>query len=290
MRSFLHMRGNYLLLLLILSFSLGGCTRLGLAYRNLDLLIPWSLNDYLDMTPAQQQDFDALLDEHLSWHCRTQLPSYLAWLDRVQGMVENRQVTHANLQARLDEAKKAIDQIAAAITPSTVQLLRELNDKQVRELYQALDKDMRERREKLLAPPLEKQIHERAQRMEKRLSPWLGKLTPAQRERIAEWSRSLGEQNRLLLENRARWQAELRLALAERHTAEFPARIARLLQDRERLWTDEYRAAFSRTEDAAIDLLVDLMDMANDQQRKRLQQRLNQVRLDFVGLECLHDA
>jgi hypothetical protein len=278
------------LLLLFLALSFSGCTRLGLAYRNLDLIIPWSLNSYLDMTTEQQQDFDALLNEHLSWHCRTQLPSYLDWLHRLHGMVQNNQVTPQGLQTQLDEAKQAIDVIAKEITPSTVKLLRELNDRQVKELYASLDKDMREKREKLLAPPLNKQIQERSERMEKRLSPWLGKLTAEQRQRIAAWSQSLGEQNRLLLENRARWQGELRLALAERHSAEFPTRIARLLQDRERLWSDEYRTAFARVEQAAIDLLVDLMRMADEHQRKRLLQRLNQVQLDFTGLKCLQET
>ena len=36
-------------ILLILTLALGACSRVGLAYRNLDVIIPWTLSDYLDM-------------------------------------------------------------------------------------------------------------------------------------------------------------------------------------------------------------------------------------------------
>ncbi len=37
-----------------LLLTLTACSRIGLAYRNLDLIIPWTLNDYLDIRGAQK--------------------------------------------------------------------------------------------------------------------------------------------------------------------------------------------------------------------------------------------
>ena len=99
---------KYLAVLLTLSLALGACSRVGLAYRNLDVIIPWTLSDYLDMNGEQKGWFNERLKEHLSWHCTTQLPGYLDWLDRLQTMVETNQVTDAALQARTQEAKQAI--------------------------------------------------------------------------------------------------------------------------------------------------------------------------------------
>ena len=98
--------------LLIFTLALGACSRVGLAYRNLDVIIPWTLGDYLDMNGEQKGWFNERLKEHLSWHCTTQLPGYLDWLDRLQGMVATNQVTDAALQTRTQEAKQAIDQTA----------------------------------------------------------------------------------------------------------------------------------------------------------------------------------
>jgi len=276
--------------LLVTLLLVSGCTRVGLAYRNLDVIIPWSLGDYLAVNRTQKDWLNERLKEHLSWHCSTQLPTYLTWLDRLQQMVETNQVTETELQARTDEAKLAIAQISKQITPSAVELLSQLDDKQVQEMQDALANDLRKHQEKYLDQPLDKQIAERADRMEKRLSPWIGKLNPAQRERIGRWATSLGEQNRAWIDNRAHWQALFIEAVQQRHASDFPQRIASLLQDRQTFWTPAYRQAYDQTEKAAISLLVDLMAQSTPDQRQRLLGKIANVRDDFTNLSCLKAA
>src|SRR5476649_800575 len=123
--------------LLVTLLLVSGCSRVGLAYRNLDVIIPWTLGDYVDMNRGQKDWFRERLKEHLHWHCTTQLPDYLDWLERVQQMVETRQVTDAAVQARTAEARQAIAQVARTVTPSAVELLRGLSDQQVAEMNQA---------------------------------------------------------------------------------------------------------------------------------------------------------
>ena len=108
--------------LLIFTLALGACSRVGLAYRNLDVIIPWSLSDYLDMNGEQKDWFNERLKDHLSWHCTTQLPGYLDWLDRLQTMVETNQVTDAALQARTAEAKQAIAETQGALNAASQRL------------------------------------------------------------------------------------------------------------------------------------------------------------------------
>lgn len=106
-----------LLMLIVFALALTACSRIDLAYRNLDRLVPWSLGDYLDMNREQKQLLDERLKAHLAWHCKTQLPGYLDWLDRVQLMVANDAVTDENLRQRTVEARQAIGRITEAITP-----------------------------------------------------------------------------------------------------------------------------------------------------------------------------
>lgn len=276
--------------LLMALFVLGGCTRIGLAYRNLDIIIPWSLSDYLDMNASQKDWLDERLKQHLSWHCSTQLPSYLSWLDSLQQMVETNQVTQRELQARTEEAKEAIAQISRQITPSAVELLAQLDDKQVLEMQEAFARDQRKRENEFLKQPLPKQISDRAERMEKRLIPWMGKLNTAQQQRIQSWSASLGEQNRAWLDNRTRWQNLFVATVQERHAPDFPGKIAKLLQDRETFWTQQYREAYDNTEQAAISLLADLMAQSTPEQRKQLLGKIADTRKDFTDLSCLKAA
>ncbi|MBV4547023.1 DUF6279 family lipoprotein [Pseudomonas triticicola] len=276
--------------LLIFTLALGACSRVGLAYRNLDVIIPWSLSDYVDMNGEQKDWFNERLEEHLSWHCTTQLPGYLDWLDRLQAMVESNQVSDAALQERTAEAKQAIAETAREITPSAIELLQGLDDKQVAEMNDAFAKDLRKRQQEYVKPPLAQQIKERGERMEKRLNDWLGPLSDTQKQRVAAWTNALGDQNTQWIANRAHWQQQFSAAVAQRQSAEFPQRIETLLVNRERLWTADYRKAYANTEAQARSLFVDLMAESTPQQRERLLKKIEGVRKDFNDLKCLKAA
>jgi hypothetical protein len=264
-----------------------GCSQIGLTYRHLDLIIPWSLNDYLDLDATQKDWLNERLKEHLSWHCSTQIPDYLTWLDRLQGMVETNQVNEAQLKARTAEARQAIATISREVTPSATELLRQLDDQQVAEMEAAFAKDRRKHESDFVDQPLERQVSDRAQRMEKRLNPWIGKLSPAQKDRVMQWSTSLGEQNRLWIDNRAHWQSLLVNAVKQRQAPDFDQKITKLLQDRETFWTPEYRQAYDHTEQAAISLMTDLVAQSSPEQRQKLLEKIADVRKDFTDLSCL---
>lgn len=276
--------------LLIFTLALGACSRVGLAYRNLDVIIPWSLSDYVDMNGEQKDWFNERLKEHLSWHCTTQLPGYLDWLDRLQAMVESNQVSDAALQERTAEAKQAIAETAREITPSAIELLQGLDDKQVAEMNNAFAKDLRKRQQEYVKPPLDQQIKERGERMEKRLNDWLGPLSDTQKQRVVAWTNALGDQNTQWIANRAHWQQQFSAAVAQRQSPEFPQRIETLLVNRERLWTADYRKAYANTEAQARSLFVDLMAESTPQQRERLLKKIEGVRKDFNDLKCLKAA
>lgn len=276
--------------LLTFTLALGACSRVGLAYRNLDVIIPWSLSDYVDMNGEQKDWFNERLKEHLSWHCTTQLPGYLDWLDRLQVMVESNQVNDAALQERTAEAKQAISETAREITPSAIELLQGLDDKQVAEMNEAFAKDLRKRQQEYVKPPLAQQIKERGERMEKRLNDWLGPLSDTQKQRVVAWTNALGDQNTQWIANRAHWQQQFSAAVAQRQSPEFPQRIETLLVNRERLWTADYRKAYANTEAQARSLFVDLMAESTPQQRQRLLKKIEGVRKDFNDLKCLKAA
>ncbi|MGE8339348.1 DUF6279 family lipoprotein [Pseudomonas laurylsulfatiphila] len=281
---------KHIAVVLTVALALGACSRVGLAYRNLDVIIPWTLSDYLDMNGEQKSWLDERLKEHLSWHCTTQLPGYLDWLDRLQTMIATNQVTDAALQARAHEAEQAITETAREITPSAIELLQGLDDKQVADMNEAFAKDRRKRQEEYLKPTLDQQIKERSARMEKRLNDWLGPLSNTQHQRVITWSSALGDQNTQWLANRVHWQKQFSAAVAQRNSPQFPQRIETLLINRESLWTPAYRQAFANTEAQARSLFVDLMAASTPSQRERLLKKIEGVRKDFSDLKCLKAA
>jgi len=275
-----------LLLLLCLSLLISACSRAGLAYRNLDWLVPWRLNDYLNLDSQQQAWLKPRLQTHLQWHCSAELPRYIDWLQTTESILAQPQPDSAQLLEQFAQFDAALKRIGVEITPTAIELLQGLSEQQVRELYAAMDEDNLEDRQDFLDPPLATQISERQTRMQERLRPWLGRLNSAQTDHIATWANSLGEQNRLWLENRQLWQAELRKVVAERDSADFAERVTRLLQQRESFYSDEYRASYGRSRQALATLFSQLLSNSDEAQRERLSHRLRDLRRDLAEQQC----
>lgn len=279
-----HMKS--LVLLLGLSLLLGACSRVGLVYRNLDWLLPWRLNDYLQLDREQRAWLQPRLRAHLAWHCSSELPRYLEWLQRTADLLEQAQPDANQLTMQLAEVDEALKRIAVQITPTSIELLRMLSDRQVAELHAAIDEDNLELYEDYLEPPLRVQIAERAARMEDRLQPWLGRLSTSQRTRIKQWATAMGGQNRLWLDNRMRWQEALRDAIRFRHAESFPAQITRLLQQRESYFDAQFRATYPRSRQSLAELFSDLLASADERQRSRLRHRLRDLGRDLADQLC----
>lgn len=276
-----------LLLLLVLTLLLAACSRVDLAYRNLDWLIPWKLNDYVPLNSEQSAWLEPRLQAHLTWHCSVELPRYLDWLQRSQQALN---AGDAQLMAsQVADFEQAMQRIAVEITPSAVELLRGLSPYQVEQLFTALDEQNAELREEFLQPPLAQQINQRAERMEKRLQPWFGRLDAEQRQRVQDWAQGLGGQNQVWFDNRLAWQQALREALYVRRGDDFATRISALLQQRERFYTQAYRASYAANRQAMAELIVDLVNQADTRQLQRASQRLDDLHADLAAQQCMAD-
>lgn len=273
-------------LLVLVPVFISACSQVGLAYRNLDWLVPWRLNDYLSLDNAQKTWLKPRVQEHLTWHCSQELPRNLAWLSDTQRLVTGPAPSADQLLTRFTDVDAAISRLTVEITPTAIDLLKGLNDTQVEALYAAMDEDNLEDRQDFLEPDLATQHRERAERLEERLRHWLGRLNAEQQARVMAWAEGLGEQNRYWLENRARWQTAFRQAMAERDTPDFDERLTHLLQQRDAYYTDDYRAAYPRSRAAMAALFSDLLAQASDAQRERLGHRLRDLQRDLGAQVC----
>lgn len=272
--------------LLVLVLLLGACSQVSLAYRNLDWLIPWRLNQYLDLDSRQKAWLKPRLQSHLAWHCSSELPRYLDWLQRTQGLLQSPHPDARQLDAQLVEAESAVQNIVRQINPTALELLQQLSAEQVAGLYAAMEKDNREDRQKYLRPALSTQIAERAERLEKRLRPWLGGLNEVQRARVQQWASERREQNRLWLENRSRWQSAFRSALDQRESPQFAERMTLVLENRRGAHDEQAALAYQRSRQAMAELFSDLLDAADSGQRERLNKRFETLRRDLQAQVC----
>lgn len=265
---------------------LTSCSSARLAYNNLNWLISWKSSDYVPLNREQKSWLSARVDEHRAWHCRHELPRYRELLSGVQGTLDETPTNATALLQQLPELEPAVDRLLVEIAPTLADLFQQLDTSQIAALKANLAEQQQEMHKEYVAPDTATQARERSQRLEKRLTRWLGRLSPEQRARIDQWSAELEGQNRIWLDNRHHWQEQLMLVLEDRSHAEFSERITQLLVERERYWTETFRQRTKINSRKGADMLADVLNMASDRQRAQMTAQFAKLEQDLRRLEC----
>lgn len=144
------------LALALLLAGLGGCSALRLAYGQAPGLAYWWLDAYADFDGAQTPVVRRGIDDWFAWHRRSELPAYVALLDRLKaesvadttparicgwwGEVQDRR------QAALREAAGAASELALLVTPQQVRHLeREFAKRNAEDREEFMDEDLDDR-------------------------------------------------------------------------------------------------------------------------------------------------
>lgn len=278
-------RAGFTLLLAACLFT-SACSRVDLAYRHLDTLIPWQVGRYVDLDKTQRASLNKDVEKLLGWHCSTQMPMYAAWLGELEQHVRSATFDVANVDQVLSQLNQAVDAIAVEATLPSASVLASLTDTQVKQIEKRFADQRQEDHTAYLAPSLDAQIDERAERAAERAEGWLGLLNKEQRTRIQTWSAALGEQNKHWLESRAQWQSAFIEALHLRAEDGFTERIGHLLQERDQYWTPTYQYRFPAARSELASMIADLYALAPPAQRERLARRIAQTRQQVESVAC----
>jgi hypothetical protein len=270
----------------LLLMVLAACSSTRLAYNHADWLIQRQVAKQFDLAPAQREWLRGEIDAHLAWHCRTQLPGYAEWLATHRALLLQPAVTPSDLAAALGEAQPFFTRAAERIVPTAVELLRDLSPAQIDHFRQHFDRRQRELAKKYVEPPLAEVVAQRSRNLERRLSHWTGRLTPAQRERIGAWSAGQGDFNTEWLASRQRWHDALLAALSDRHAPGFEPTVQQLLTAPETFHDAAWRERTTASWEAGLALSADLLNSATPRQRQRLDERLDQLAADLTALRC----
>lgn len=273
------------LALLLALLVLAACSRMELIYRNLDYLIPWKLDDYLSLDAEQSDWLDTRLAAQLRWHCSSELPRYLDWLDRQRPLLTGRP-SAARLEVALGEARTLLQPSFAHLAPDAARLLAGLSTTQVAELDENLAEKRAEFAERYLGGSLAKRLQRRIEVAQPRLEEWLGPLHPQQRAYLRLWAARQEANVRPWLDYRSRWQAGLLAQLRETPREALAARLEPQLADPERHWDEDYRQAVQRSQQSLAELLAELWASATPAQREFLRERLDSLREELAGLVC----
>lgn len=278
--------GLRLVILALVVLVIAGCSSTRMAYRYADWGVVWWVEDYVTLTDAQSARLQEDFRTFQQWHCSEELPRYSRWLADLEQDVTAGRTSPAEIRQRQQQLFAAVDRLLVRATPIASNLLRDLSPAQVAELEANMASNQREKQQEYLNPDPGVVLENRESRTRERAERWLGELNSRQRGLIAEWNEARGNQTRIWLEGRQRWQAALLETLLLRDNDAFEARMTALIQDSADFRGAEYQAMMTESRESLAPLVSGLLESASQSQRQHLLQELAELRRDLEALSC----
>lgn len=269
--------------LLVCALVLSGCA-VRFVYNQLDWLVPWYLNDYMELDGPQKELFKQRLDAYLTWHRREQLPQYADFLEQVAQRAE-KGMSHddiALIQARTEQLAQAmIDRLK----PDMMELFAMANDEQVASLFRKFEEDNAKYLKENVQASASKQRRQRQREVINYAERWTGALDEPQRKLIAEWSVQFELMHKEFYDTQLLWQQEFRRILQLRgDRAAYEQAFTQLLDTPEFGRSEELQRKLAKNQALLIDLYLALEKSLSTNQRKHMVKKLRDYAADFREL------
>lgn len=270
---------------LILLVAMSGCTS-HFIYNNLDWLIYWYVDDYVELSGEQKADLEPQLHEFLGWHRQEALPDYLALLEKVGDEVNNDPISPAQIENWLVEVRHFWLSARLAAQPMVIQAAATLNDQQVNELVATIEGEIAEKRQELKAQDSKQRQERRLERIQKRFEDWLGTLSDAQQQQLSEHVGHLQSDYSQWLDYRARWTKSLEHALNLRveNPAAFELALQDLIRRPQALKSPQHRSDSARDRARWFTFIAQTLSTLSKDQRQHLLDQLADLKADIRSL------
>ena len=267
-------------LVVLLGVLACGCSTVRFAYENADAYVRWQANKYLDLEGDDADELDDRIDEFHAWHRASALPKYVTLADQAAQRFADG-VSRADLvwgyDALRGQARESLHKAGELLAP----LLDRLTPEQVSQIERRIAEDNRQFYRDNLRGTERQRRERRAKNVVNRLEDWVGKLTPAQVQRVREYAERAPMADELRDRDRKRLQKDVLAILRARQAkARLPARLAHWEQGRE----PEYAKALDAWRDQYFELLLDLDRSLTAEQRKRVLGNMQRYAREFAAL------
>ena len=275
-------RWRLLVLSLLCTLVLAGCSANRLLYNRADTFIRWAADDYVALTRDQQAAFDSRLDEFLSWHRSEELPHYRDFIVNALATLEEG-VTLEEAVLISEEIDLAADRFQARFIELLLATGEDLSDEQIQEFLGALDESQAEYAKKRLVRDEETYYADSAKTMTDLVKRLMGRLNTAQKDDISLRSKQLVRLDRLWHDDRARWGSELR-RLLETKSPGWQDEVRKLGETRSEARIPDYVAGIEHNGEVILSLLVDVINSRTDRQDRRMRRFLKGLIDDIDAL------
>ncbi|MEX1222566.1 MAG: DUF6279 family lipoprotein [Idiomarina sp.] len=264
-----------------------GCSS-QLGYRFADTLIAWKIDDYVTLDSTQQERIDQDITELHQWHATSELPLYRNTLLQLRDAVQSNTLTKTTLEQVTSDGWYFWERVRLQAHPYAQELLPELSEAQQDELLANLQDKLDERKERYqerLQESPEDRFEAAYDERSDEVSDWVGRLTQAQQDLIADWLKAEQSRGEMWLNYRQSWLDSFAQTLRTGpESADYKAELERLIVQPQNWRSEEMQESSKVNRGIDQQYLLALYDSLSERQRGRVVQRINSYIEDLDGL------
>ncbi|RDV26017.1 hypothetical protein DXV75_07990 [Alteromonas aestuariivivens] len=265
-----------------------GCSS-KLAYNNLDWLVYWYLDDYVELNDAQESLFDTHLQNWISWHRTEELSRYITHLKSLRNDIESGSLNEERLQWHMNEATQHWARIREELSPELAKFALTLSDDQIVRMFAALENDNREEEEKWQDKQddsAEKRLAKRKEEFYDSFKQRIGRLTDEQKAIIDKYVTQFVSTHLHWIEYRRAVQSEARRIFATRNYSEdaFIASLQALMTDPDAYRSEEYTRVRQQNNQWYTQMAAELASSLTAKQKRKLIDEISDIISDLSEL------
>ncbi len=262
---------------LLLCGLLAGCTT-SFTYSQLDWLIPWYVDGYVDLTRNQKKTLRAELEPFLSWHRNEEIKQYIDILDEIEAGIAS-PLTATQVLMWIEDIVGAAERTELNMLYVGLQFGDTLSDDQMQEFIDSLWERQREYEEEFLDRTNEEYTRDNYDNLKNIIVKLIGKISPAQKSLLRTAAVELCRFDRPWLADSEEWLLELE-PLLQRKTG-WQADVESAFLARKANRSSEFRACIDNNYGVISQALADVLNQASEAQKKRLVREIEDYRIQF---------
>jgi hypothetical protein len=266
------MRKSLLFSLIVLILS--GCT-IKATYNRLDWVLGNYLEQYVELSSAQQIVLKQQLAKTLAWHRTTQLPVYATWLQSVKYDVQHG-LTETQVEQHTLELFLYWRALMMRFADDMALMLPTLSAEQRTELFQNFASKNAEYEDRYVKVTRQQQRDNYTERLEDSFDSWLGSLNRQQQQMIQTAALELQPIAVQSLQMRQRWQRQLKQVLETQQAgASMHLAMQTLFVNTESLRSNTYKHMLEHNRQVITRLIVAMAHTLSDEQHQYFNKRID---------------
>ena len=265
---------------LIALIFLTGCTSTTFVYNRIDILLPWYLGSYVDLSRDQKQYLDELLIPFFNWHRNEELPRYAEIIYSVEGLLDS-EVEVENIVLITQDVEESWFRLEDESLLWIIPLAKDLTDEQINNFLQVMQTKIIESENKYLKRNDQVYQKDNYNRLRKNLRRFIGTMSKEQRELVKSASKSMRRVDTEWIQNRKKLVANLGSILQRKEGWE--KRFISITH-RDDLVSKNYRDNYAYNINLTHHLIAAILNTRTEKQDKKLRAQLKRYRTDIETL------